>query len=397
MASYPIGLPQHAFDSTDALNRERFPQMKPATTAPKGFSEWLTAGRPSFDEDAASQHGDALAMILDGPSTSAETQWPASELAACGLHGVHRWFLSEEQGGYGWAQEELLHGYRWLAGHSLKTAFILTQRVAAVKRIAQGASEELTQWLPHLADGSVFATVGISHLTTSRQHMAAPALRARQKNNSHWLLDGYCPWVTGAHHAKMLVIGASDSAGQSHFFAIPLPHPHIACHAPESLLALQGSQTGKVELSDATIPDAYRLRLPPGGDNSAGNLSTSVLALGLADRACRYLREASSERPHLADSAIQFQQQIDPLHQQLVDMARGTTTDATPWTLRSSANELVLRVTQAALVAAKGEGFLSHHPANRWVREAMFFLVWSCPATVAQSHLDHWSTTCSNS
>jgi alkylation response protein AidB-like acyl-CoA dehydrogenase len=152
-----------------------------------------------------------------------------------------------------------------------------------------------------------------------------------------------------------------------------------------------------VELSDATIPDAYRLRLPPNGDNSAGNLSTSVLALGLADRACRYLREASNERPQLTGSALQFQQQIDQLQQQLVDVSRGTPTDATPWSLRSSANELVLRVTQAALVAAKGEGFLAHHPANRWTREAMFFLVWSCPATVAQSHLDHWSTTCADS
>jgi hypothetical protein len=109
------------------------------------------------------------------------------------------------------------------------------------------------------------------------------------------------------------------------------------------------------------------------------------------------LREESKERPHLADSTLQFQQQIDQLHQQLIDVARGSPSDANPWTLRSSANELVLRVTQAALVAAKGEGFLAHHPANRWTREAMFFLVWSCPATVAQSHLDHWSTTCADS
>jgi alkylation response protein AidB-like acyl-CoA dehydrogenase len=371
--------------------------MKPAAPPPKNFSEWLTAGLASLEENPPFQHGNALAAALDGPAASAETQWPSRELSACGQHGVHRWFLSEVHGGYGWPQEEVLHGYRWLAGRSLQTAFILTQRVAAVKRIAQGGSDELSQWLPHLADGSVFATVGISHLTTSRQHLAGPALRAKQASNGIWHLHGYCPWVTGAHHAQILVVGAIDPAGQSHFFAIPLPHPHIACHTPESLLALQGSHTGKVELSDASIPDAFRLRLPPGGDNSAGNLSTSVLALGLADRACRFLQEASSQRPNLADSAMQFQKQIDQLHQQLVDSALGIQSHATPSTLRSGANELVLRVTQAALVAAKGEGFLAQHPANRWAREAMFFLVWSCPATVAQSHLDHWSMSCSDS
>jgi alkylation response protein AidB-like acyl-CoA dehydrogenase len=371
--------------------------MKPAASAPKGFSEWLTASSGAKDQDTALQHGNALASLLDGPGSSAESQWPSHELALCGRLGVHRWFLSEEQGGFGWPQEEILHGYRWLAGHSLKTALILTQRVAAMKRIAQGAIDELTQWLPHLADGSVFATVGISHLTTSRQHLPRPALSAIQATNDLWRLHGFCPWVTGPHHAQILVVGASDPSGQSHFFAIPLPHSHIACHAPESLLALQGSHTGKVELNDATIPDTYRLRLPPSSDNSAGNLSTSVLALGLADQACRYLREASSERPNLADSALHFQQQIDQLHVQLVAVAQGSPPDATPWTLRSRANELVLRVTQAALIAAKGEGFLAHHPANRWTREAMFFLVWSCPAPVAQSHLDYWSASCSDS
>jgi hypothetical protein len=57
--------------------------------------------------------------------------------------------------------------------------------------------------------------------------------------------------------------------------------------------------------------------------------------------------------------------------------------------LRAGANKLVLGATQAALTAAKGSGFLRQHPAQRWARQALFFLVWSCPwpaaaATLAQ-------------
>ena len=43
------------------------------------------------------------------------------------------------------------------------------------------------------------------------------------------------------------------------------------------------------------------------------------------------------------------------------------------------ANSLVLRASQAALAAAEGTGYVVGHPAGRWCREALFFLVWSCP------------------
>src|SRR5206468_11971148 len=53
--------------------------------------------------------------------------------------------------------------------------------------------------------------------------------------------------------------------------------------------------------------------------------------------------------------------------------------------LRARANALVLRATQAALTAAKGVGFVRPHPAQRWARQALFFLVWSCPRPAAEA------------
>jgi hypothetical protein len=47
----------------------------------------------------------------------------------------------------------------------------------------------------------------------------------------------------------------------------------------------------------------------------------------------------------------------------------------------------VLRATQAYLAASKGAGFVAGHPAERLVREAMFFLVWSCPQPVLAANL----------
>jgi hypothetical protein len=56
--------------------------------------------------------------------------------------------------------------------------------------------------------------------------------------------------------------------------------------------------------------------------------------------------------------------------------------------LRAQANALVLRAAQAALTASKGTGFLRSHPAQRWVRQAHFFLVWSCPRPAVDATLE---------
>jgi hypothetical protein len=56
-------------------------------------------------------------------------------------------------------------------------------------------------------------------------------------------------------------------------------------------------------------------------------------------------------------------------------------------TLRAAANSIVLRASQAALSAAKGTGYVVGHPAGRWCREALFFLVWSCPEGVMSANL----------
>ena len=45
------------------------------------------------------------------------------------------------------------------------------------------------------------------------------------------------------------------------------------------------------------------------------------------------------------------------------------------------------RATQADLAASKGAGFVAGHPAERAVREALFFLVWSCPQPVLAAAL----------
>jgi hypothetical protein len=59
--------------------------------------------------------------------------------------------------------------------------------------------------------------------------------------------------------------------------------------------------------------------------------------------------------------------------------------------LREESNRLVLRATQAAMAIGKGAGFLTTSPISQWAKEAMFFLVWSCPQGIANAHLCEWT------
>ncbi|MEZ6072021.1 MAG: acyl-CoA dehydrogenase family protein [Pirellulales bacterium] len=119
--------------------------------------------------------------------------WPAEQLRLCAEYGVFRWFVPREWGGLDWSDIDVVRGYLKLSAACLTTTFIITQRTGACRRIAGSDNEAIkARLLPDLADGRTFATVGISHLTTSRRHLGSPVLSARESADG-FVLDGFSP------------------------------------------------------------------------------------------------------------------------------------------------------------------------------------------------------------
>jgi hypothetical protein len=124
-----------------------------------------------------------------------------------------------------------------------------------------------------------------------------------------------------------------------------------------------------------------------------GGLQTSALAIGLAGAAIDFVQEQSAQRCDLAEPVEALQREREELLALMLALAGNGESVASegprsvPNTLRQRANSLALRASQAALAAAKGAGYVAGHPAGRWCREALFFLVWSCPAPVLQANL----------
>ena len=104
-------------------------------------------------------------------------QWPSVQLHQCQEAGVPAWFVSAEHGGCGWTGSQVTEGLFALGQGCLTTTFIYTQQIAAYRRIAHSPNPVLSdEFLTAVAEGRRTATVGISHLTTSRQHLKGPAL-----------------------------------------------------------------------------------------------------------------------------------------------------------------------------------------------------------------------------
>jgi alkylation response protein AidB-like acyl-CoA dehydrogenase len=343
---------------------------------------------------AGSEHADDEALsLLAGRANLADANavWPTESWEAVRRLGGLGWAIPTAYGGLGIDAVEMLQYYELLAGSCLTTCFILSQRDAAVRRIRDSGNEALCrELLRPLACGGRFATVGIAQLTTSRQHQK-PAMVVRETATG-FVFDGFMPWVTGAAQADHLIAGAVLEDGRQILVAMPCDLPGIHVGPPLELMALQGSLTAEVRCANVALDRRWLLAGPAekvmtSGRGGTGGLETSCLALGLAGAAVDYLNQEATARPELAASCRRLEQVRQGLRQELHRLVREGSSAEAAATLRGRANTLVLRATQTALTASKGTGFLRQHPAQRWARQALFFLVWSCPRPVAEATL----------
>lgn len=364
-------------------------------------------------------------LAIDTDRTSA---WPAEQLRLCGEAGVFEWFLDPAWGGQGWNEEQVVRGYLELSAACLTTTFVITQRTGACRRIAGCQNQPLKErLLPGLASGELFATVGISHLTTSRRYLAKPVLTAEAIDGG-FRLEGMSPWVTGGAAADVIVTAATlvengEPTNKQLLMAVPTDLPGVEVAAALPLIGVTASSTGPVHFNAVEVAKDWLIAGPlpnvmsSGLGGSTGGYETSTLAVGLAHAAIEYLASEAVKREDLREPMQALQAEHDALRADLLDVVRSDAacrtdnsvrpsetesaesnpanstarTDSivrpTKETIRQRANSLTLRSTQAALAAAKGAGYVVGHPAGRWCREALFFLVWSCPQPVAAANL----------
>jgi butyryl-CoA dehydrogenase len=353
-------------------------------------------------EDLGESGLDALVESLsrlDGPADEAGG-WPSDLWARLDASGVTRWALPREVGGEECDRITLLRRYARVAEGSMTAAFILSQHDAGVRRLVAAIDRQVARrWVGAIAAGRAFPTVGISQLTTSRRH-GNQAVRAEEIEPGRFRVDGLIPWVTAADRADVLVAGASTSDGRQILFVLPTDRPGVVVKPSFALAALQASCTAEVACEGVMV-ESDDILAGPSPDvmanpaaSGTGGLETSALALGQSLAALKALE--SSGRDDLAEPVDALRDAWDRLRDDLMACASGAPGSPTSAIVRGQANALALRLTQAYLTARKGSGFLREDPAQRWARQALFFLVWSCPSPVANAAIRDLAGLCSN-
>ncbi len=334
--------------------------------------------------------GLATLAELDGPTDDGgawnETLWQAVRSL-----GAPRWTIPTSLGGLELDRTTIVVRNALLAQSSLTAAFVLSQHDAATRRFLATIDRPVSRsWMDRLNAGEAFGTVGISQLTTSRRYGTA-AMKARALDGGRYELDGTMPWVTGAERADVVVTGGLLEDGKQLLAALPTDRAGVSILPASPLAALDASRTTEIRL-DRVVFEPDEILAGPLDDVMSGTspvgtggLETSALAMGQARAALLGLEKEAPNRPDLLDSLTSLRESWEELWSDLLDHTRSVPGAPTAAAIRARANALVLRLTQAYLTARRGSGFLKSEPAQRWARQALFFLVWSCPSPVASA------------
>jgi alkylation response protein AidB-like acyl-CoA dehydrogenase len=335
------------------------------------------------------------AAVLDRLAAGAEnadrlSDWPEESMDAIRSAGILAGPVPKEYGGGGHNRAETLRGGELIASACLTTAFILAQQEAVVGLLQKSPAHLQDRYLRGVAAGKFYLSVGLSHLTTSRQDRG-PYLRAAPIAGGGFTLDGEIPWVTGADRAGAMVGGATLPDGSQVVFIQPAGQTGVTTTPPLLLSSFNGSRTSHARYQCVTLSPEQIMMGPAQqvlGKSAGAGLETSGPAIGLATAATAYLRREGVNRPAIADHATHFETSLVAARQKLYALAMMEEPDpeAVP-ALRVESSRLALQATQVALLVAKGAGFVATHPTQRWARQALFFLVWSCTPEVVDELL----------
>lgn len=334
-----------------------------------------------------------LAMIRDrAGEAEREFHWPTWELQGLAAAGAMRWAVPKAFGGDDLPALELHRRYEQIARASLAVALILTQRDSAVGLIdgAEGAARR-ERMLNRLAKDENFVTVGVAQLTTSRQR-GQPALRAERVEGG-WKLNGTIPWCTGAQVAHFIVSGAVLPDGKQILFLMPPIAAGCETQRAMPLVALRQTLTASLELKNVIVEDPWLLRGPVEKAmirrHKHLELGQTFLATGLCLAALDLIGDHKSDAAREAHG--RFSEQLESVRTEIVNLSapgnERAAADAAP-RIRGACNDLAVRITHAAVALYKGTALLETHPAQRFAREAMFLLVWSCPNPVIDCTVD---------
>jgi alkylation response protein AidB-like acyl-CoA dehydrogenase len=318
-----------------------------------------------------------------------EAEWSSPAIEVLREAGCWGASIAKQYGGRADSPAGRFETYEAVAAGSLTMALVLTQHDAACELLGDCENPALAgRLLPAFASGELLTTVGISQLTTSRRG-SGPAMRAERGNDS-FQMTGLMPWVTSARFADYVVTGAVLQDGQQILACIPLDAAGVRIGQPMRLMALDASWTSEVYCDDVEVRPEWLMRGPCekvlASRAPVKGFTVSAVGIGMAGALLDMIRQKGpSLGPSYAEIEAAMTDRYNGLRGRLFTAADSLSAPAgenPAMAIRTEVNDLLVRLAGTCLTVAKGTGYTAGHPAQRLVREAMFFLVWSAPTDV---------------
>jgi butyryl-CoA dehydrogenase len=316
-------------------------------------------------------------------------RWPVESLDVLRDEGCFSWIVPARFGGSEVGPVGLTKGYEALARGCMSTALIFTQHDAAVDLVVTGGSDAMRdRFCPKLSTGEILMTVGISQLTTSHQG-GEPVMKVSWDGETA-VFDGFMPWVTSAGKADWIATGGVLEDGTQLLACVHKGADGLKADEPMRLAALESSWTSAVRADGVRVPARDVIRGPVEKVLAVrGTVRPTVVSstgIGLAGAMVDELRAVMPRRSAALNALAEpLIERYEMARAELYESAHALTLpggEKPGADFRSSVNDLLVRLAICLTTLAKGTGYLQSHPAQRLVRQSLFFLVWSAPESV---------------
>ncbi|MEI6431116.1 MAG: acyl-CoA dehydrogenase family protein [bacterium] len=260
------------------------------------------------------------------------------------------------------------------------TWFTLTQHLGSCGQSAGSMNSSLRErFLKEMAAGRHYVGVGFGHLRRPE-----PMLRAQPVHDG-WVLNGVAPWVTGWPWLSGVIYGATLPDNRYLFVYVPAEESQSQISSPPlPLCAMNASATTEVRLVDHFVPESDFVRYSSHEEMARGDEGSIAAGvhppLGCATGSLKLLQTLAEKRSNLTviqEAANALEKEIDACRMEARHWAESPKDipEYKPNALRARvwAIELAVRAAHMSIAAASGAANSLDHPAQRRMREAMFY------------------------
>jgi alkylation response protein AidB-like acyl-CoA dehydrogenase len=266
-----------------------------------------------------------------------------------------------------------------------------------------GTDAQKDKWLP-LCTASAFPKVTAALCEPNMDFdPTALACRAR-KQSGDYLLSGRKCFVPNGGSAEAFLVYAREGEGEGfetvQAFIVPRGTPGVTVSEKEKNMGVHALDSVELTLEDVRLPPEARV----GGDTgidfervmSYSRVALSALALGVARAAYEHSVEYAKERKtfgkpiatrqSIAFSIADMRIELDSARMLVWEAAwhldRGEKATKETYLAKLYTDEMVLKVTDEAVMVMGGHGFIRENPVERWLRNGRGFAVFEGMAMV---------------